>query len=254
MGADADLTRDAFLGGALHLWQPRRGYRAGIDPVLLAAAVPARAGDTVLDLGCGAGAASLCLLTRVPGVTATGLELQPAYAALARRNAGEAGLALEVMEGDVRAPPPALRALQFDHVIANPPYYRRGGAAAAPDAGRETALAGPVPLADWIDAGVRRLRPGGQLTIIQRADRVPDLLAVCGARLGRLRLLPVAPRAGRPAELAILHGRKGARTPFRLLAPLVLHAGAQHRRDGDDYLPEIAAILRRGAPLPVDWS
>ena len=81
--ADPELTHDGFLGGRLHLWQPRRGYRAGVDPVLLAASVPAQAGQSVLDLGCGAGAAMLCLGVRVPGLDLNGLEVQPDYAALA---------------------------------------------------------------------------------------------------------------------------------------------------------------------------
>ena len=84
---DGELSTDAFLGGRLSIMQPIRGYRAAADPVLLAAAVPARAGDAVLELGCGAGVASLCLGQRVPGLIQFGLELQPAYAALARRNA-----------------------------------------------------------------------------------------------------------------------------------------------------------------------
>ena len=70
---DDDLTHDAFLGGRLHLWQPRRGYRAGVDPVLLAASVPAKAGQSVLDLGCGAGAAALCLGAREPGLELLGM-------------------------------------------------------------------------------------------------------------------------------------------------------------------------------------
>ena len=96
---EADLTRYAFLGGQLQVWQPRQGYRAGVDPVLLAASVPARAGDTVLELGCGAGVASLCLGRRIDGLHLTGLELQPAYADLARRNAAENRIGLQVMPG-----------------------------------------------------------------------------------------------------------------------------------------------------------
>ena len=51
----------------------------------VAASVPARAGQSVLDLGCGVGAVALCLGARVPGLTLTGVERQPDYAALAQR-------------------------------------------------------------------------------------------------------------------------------------------------------------------------
>lgn len=245
-----EFTRDAFLGGRLFLWQPRRGYRAGVDPVLLAAAVPARSGQSVLELGCGAGAAVLCLGTRVPGLALTGVEVQPAYAALARRNADEAGLALDLAETDLRDLPPALRARGYDHVIANPPYFHADARQSAADAGREIALAGPTPLADWIDVAARRLAPRGHLHMIQRAERLPEMLAAASGRLGSLEVLPLAPRAGRPAKLAILRARKDGRAAFRLHAPLTLHAGAAHLSDAEDYLPEIAAVLRGGAALP----
>ena len=129
------LSRDAFLGGRLRLWQPLQGYRAAIDPVLLAAFVPARPGQRVLELGCGGGTAVLCLARRVPGLELHGVEIQPDYAELARRNAAENGLALRVHVGDVLDLPAGLR-LGFDQVLANPPFH----AAAAPparDAGRD---------------------------------------------------------------------------------------------------------------------
>ncbi|MFC2970044.1 tRNA1(Val) (adenine(37)-N6)-methyltransferase [Acidimangrovimonas pyrenivorans] len=244
------LSDDGFLGGRLRILQPRQGYRAATDPVLLAAACPARAGETALELGCGAGVASLCLGHRVPGLALTGLELQPAYAALARDNAGGNGQALEVIEGDVAAPPAALRHRSFDHVIANPPWYPAGGGTPASDAGRETGLREALPLAEWIDLAARRLKPGGYLTVIQLAERLPDLLAACDRRLGSLDLLPLAPRAGRPAKRVLLRARKGGRGAFRLLAPLVLHEGAVHDGDRDSHSAWAEAVLRDGAALP----
>ncbi len=251
---DAGLTCDGFLGGRLRIWQPAKGYRAGVDPVFLAAAAPVRAGETVLELGCGVGTAALCLLTRVPMAQVTGLEVQLDYAALARRNADENRTALAVVEGDLTQMPTELRAQSFYHVIANPPYFDRTKGTAATDGGRDTALAGDTPLAAWIDAAVRRLKPGGRLTVIQRAERLGDLLKACDGRLGHLRLLPIAAREGRAAERILLHGRKGGKGALRLLAPVVLHDGARHERDGDDYSETARAVLRDGSGLPVDWS
>lgn len=249
---DADLTRDAFLGGRVTAWQPRAGFRSGVDAVLLAASCDAAPGDRALDLGCGAGVAILCLAARVPGIAAAGLELQADYAALARRNAAEAGLALEMHQGSVADLPPGLRGTAFDHVLTNPPYFDRGAPRAA-DAGRGVARGETVALADWVRAGARRLAPGGWLTLIQRAERLPDVLAAMGAAgLGSLAARPVAPRQGRVARLVLVRGRKGGRTAFRLLAPLILHAGDHHPGDRDHYTPEATAILRDGAALP--WS
>ncbi|HSF65020.1 MAG TPA: methyltransferase [Paracoccaceae bacterium] len=241
-----DLTDDDFLCGRLHLWQPRAGYRAATDPVLLAAAVDAKPGQAVLDLGTGAGAAALCLAARVPGLALTGLELQPGYAALARANAARNGVVMDVVTGDVAAPPPDLRR-PFDHVMANPPYYAPGGSPAR-DGGRETALRGDGQLAPWIATARRRLHPGGWMTLILGADRLPEVLATFDG-FGSAALLPLQPRAGRAAGRVILRARKGGRGAFRLLAPFVIHAGATHAGDREDYTPEATAVLRQGADL-----
>ena len=171
-----DLTTDAFLGGRLQLSQPRRGYRAGVDPVLLAASIPAKAGQSVLELGCGAGAAILCLGTRIAGLKLTGLELQADYAALAAQNALDNGVTLEVVTGDLAQMPPALKERRFDHVIANPPYYDRAAGKSARDAGREAALGEVTQLEAWVDAAARRTLPGGHVHMIHRAERLPELL------------------------------------------------------------------------------
>lgn len=238
-----DVTRDAFLGGRLHLYQPRKGYRAGIDPVLLAAAVNARPGQSVLDLGCGVGAAALCLGARIPGLDLLGVERQPGYAALARRNG------LSVVEADLSDLPAGLKARSFDHVIANPPYFDRAASTPAENSEREGALGEVTPLGVWIDTAARRLRHKGYLHIIHRAERLPALLSLAQARFGSLELLPLMPRMGRVSELVILRARKGGRAAFRLHSPVLLHRGIRHAEDTEDYTSEIQKILRDAAPL-----
>jgi len=243
-----DLSRDAFLCGRLHLWQPVQGYRAATDAVLLAAACPAMAGQSVLDLGCGVGAASLCLATRVPGLHLAGLEVQPDYADLARRNAAENGIAMQVETGDLATMPRTLRR-SFDHVIANPPYYPKGGTP-SPIAGRATALqVGDAPLGAWVQAAARRLAPRGWLTLICGADGLPDVLAAMGDKLGSAAVLPLAPRMGKPALRIILRARKTGKGAFRLLAPFVIHAGDAHDGDRESYTPAANSVLRDGASL-----
>jgi len=246
--ADA-LTCDAFLGGRITLAQPARGYRAGIDPVLLAASVPARSGHSVLELGCGVGAAMLCLAARVPGLALTGIEMQPEYAALARRNAAENGIEAEVITGDLARMPAELRARRFDHVLANPPYFDRKTGVAAAQPGRETALGEATPLEAWVDAAAKRCAPKGHVSFIHRAERLPALLALIGARLGSVEVLPLIPRRGRAARLILIRARQGGRAAFRLLDGIVLHAGEDHLRDAENYSAPIASVLRDGAAL-----
>lgn len=252
VGFSADeVTEDRFLGGALTLVQPRAGYRAGVDPVFLAAAVPAHAGESVLDLGCGVGAAALCLGRRVAGLRLVGVERQAAYAALARRNAETNGIAMAVHTADLAELPPEVRAASFDHVIMNPPYYLRARSTTSADPGREAALFEQTPLATWVDVATRRLRPGGRLTMIQKAERLQEILSAMDSRLGSVLVKPLAPREGRAAALVLVQARKGGRGAFKLAAPLVLHDGNAHVDDRENYRPEVNAILRAGAALPL---
>ncbi|WP_417604348.1 tRNA1(Val) (adenine(37)-N6)-methyltransferase [Primorskyibacter flagellatus] len=245
----AELSRDAFLGGRVHLFQPIGGYRAGIDPVLLAASVAATSGDSVLELGCGAAPGLCCLGVRVPGLTLTGVEIQPFYANLARRNLAENGLTAEVVEADLSSLPASLLARQFDHVFANPPYFKSGKRSQAEDDGREIALAAKTPLSAWVNVAARRLAPRGQVTFIQRMERLPELLTAMQERLGSVQVLPLAPRVGRDPRLVLVRARKGGRADFRLHAPVILHEGHTHGQDGEDYAAPISDVLRRGAPL-----
>jgi tRNA1(Val) A37 N6-methylase TrmN6 len=244
---DADLTDDAFLGGRLQLFQPKNGYRAATDPVLMAACVAATAGQSVLDLGCGVGTAGLCLAMRVPGLMLTGLEVQADYADLARRNAARAGVGFDVVEASVLDLPPGLRGT-FDHVMANPPYYPSSGTPAR-DAGRDIAMRQDVPLADWLDAATRRLAPGGWLTLILRADRLDEGLRAMDRRLGSISVLPLTARTGAAAGRIVLRARKGGRGALRLLFPLILHEGAAHDGDRDSQSARANAVLRGGAGL-----
>ena len=236
------LTEHAFLGGLVHVWQPREGYRSGVDAVYLAASAPAVSGESVLDLGSGAGVASFCLGARVKQLSLHGLELHPAYASLAETNAARIGANLTVFRGDVAGPPADLRALSFDGVIANPPYFRAG--AGLISEAKEAAHHETVPLSVWVDCALRRLVPGGWLVMIQRAERLMELLGALDGRAGDIRVKPIAGRTGRPATRVVVKARKGARAPLTLCAPLIEHDGEAHVSDGDDYSAAAKAILR----------
>lgn len=246
---DGALTQDAFLGGLVQAYQPRIGYRAATDPVFLAASVPARAGQSVLELGCGVGVASLCLAARVAGVRFTGVEVQAPYAALARRNAASNGADLTIVQADLTDLPSDLRTQSFDHVIANPPYYPAAGPAAR-DQGRDRALREDTPLALWLDVALRRVRDGGYVTLIHLTDRLPDLLTGLTPRAS-INVLPLAARAQRPAKRVIVQARKGGKAPFVLLPPLVIHQGDTHPGDGEYFTDPVRAIMRGAGALDL---
>lgn len=246
-----DRTDDSLLGGRVALWQPRAGYRVSIDAVLLAAAVTPRAGERILDAGSGAGAVGLCLLARAGGTAfeIVGLEAQPDYARLARQNVERNGARgrYTIVEGDLARPPAALLDPPFDQVVSNPPHLDAGSGTPSPDdaadkANRESAL----DLEGWIARCLARLRSRGTITLVQRADRLPAILAALDGRAGEITVLPLWPAAGEPARRVIVRARKGVAGPAVLLPGLVLHGGGAGK-----YTAEAEAILRDAAPLAL---
>ena len=244
------VTRDAFLGGRITCLQPKPGFRAGSDTVLLASAVNASPGDAVLELGCGAGVGLCCLGARVADLALFGLELQRPYADLARQNLVENGLSGTIIEGDVSVPPRDLGIRAFDAVFFNPPYYLHADSSASTDRGRDRAQRGEDRLiAAFIDTALKRLKPKGHLAMIVPADQLGTVLAALSARAGRISVLPLAARPGREADRVIIRAVKGAKTPLRLLAPMYLHDAPAHESDGGAPGAVAQSILRDGMAL-----
>lgn len=243
------ITENEYLGGKVRIRQPVSGYRAGVDPVLLAASIPAKSGQSILELGTGVGTAALCLAARVPGLSLSGVEIQSDYAALARENAELNAAAFDVIDADLSNLPGDLKQQRFDHVIANPPYFDRSTGHSATDAGRERAMGEDTPLSVWLSVAAKRVAPKGYVTFIHRAERLADLLAWIPTSLGSIQVQPFIPRSGRDANLILVRARHSGRAPLRLHAPIQLHMGALHVKDAEDYTPEIKSVLRDGAAL-----
>lgn len=250
------LTDDAFLGGALHLLQPRKGARAGTDAVMLAASVAHEAGDParVLEAGCGVGAVALCLAWRLPRAQVTGVEIAPELCDLGRRNAERNRLAdrVEIIEGDVTGPFSALekqgvRREGYDHVLANPPYLPEGSARVPTSEDKRRAhVMSPGDLGDWIRFLATCAVPHGKLWMIHRADALPDLLGALQGRFGGVSLFPLFPNAGAAATRVLVTATKGSRGRLELLPGLVLHGP-----DGR-YTDTLEGVLRHGAALSLE--
>lgn len=236
------------MGGRVILRQPAEGYRVAIDPILLAAACPAQAGETIADLGCGIGTAALCVATRVPGVRCIGVDLQSSLIDFAQENARANGLQdrAQFLCGDILDPALSIYAAPVDQAIANPPYLPRGRATVSDNPVKALAnVEGDADLEAWVKAASRAVKPAGRVTFIHRADRLPELLAAFAARFGGILTLPLHPKEGAPAHRVIVSGRLGQRGPATLLPSLILH-----QADGA-FTAAVQRILRDGVPLPL---
>ena len=255
--ANADgLTEDRWLGGRLLLVQPKGGHRVGTDAALLVAAAGDGGQGRIVDVGAGVGAVGLALAQRDPLAYVDLVEIDPEAATLAERNAESNGLQ------------PRTRVLRLDAlnsserreagltewarcVVTNPPFFDANAVRASPNAGKARAhvMAGGQPgatLADWVQASLAMLAPGGRFVMIHRPDVLGSILTGIGGRLGALTLLPVHPTVEASAHRLLLSGVKGSKAPLRLAPALILHGP-------DGRLTAEADALHRGEQL-VDWG
>lgn len=244
-------TIDAFLGGKLSICQPEKGFRAGVDSVLLGASVPQTA-RSLLDLGAGSGVASLVAMAHNPNLEATLVEVEPEIAALAEHNVRENGfgargrvVSVDVTAGGAARKAAGIKPDGYDVVIANPPYFDNGTLASQADRARARHMQAEA-LELWVKAAVSSAGGKGEIIFIHTAQALPALLAAFGGRVGDIGILPISPRPGIAASRVIVGGRKGSRAPISLYPPLALHGETGH-----DFLPEAKAVFL-GETL-FDW-
>lgn len=249
------VTEDLFLGDALSVVQPRSGYRAGTDAVLLAATLEPNSahGGPVLDVGSGVGVVGLCVAARCPGTKVVLFEREPQLAELARLNVEKNGLAMRVsvVEGDLARASGALDLAgipseTFAHVLANPPYHEEGRSTAAGNQLRAAShQMAPDALDTWARFMNRMAAPGGRAAMIHKAEALPRILSAFATRFGAISVLPIHARSSEPAIRVIVSGIKGSRAPISIKPGIVLHGPDQAFR------PEIEAVFRHGAALPT---
>ncbi|MEO1304753.1 MAG: methyltransferase [Pseudomonadota bacterium] len=241
-------TRDAFYGGRLHVFQPSKGFRAGTDSLLLAAALPSEFKDEILELGCGAGGALLPAMHRVPHADFVGLERDPDMAALAQAglDASVFGARGQIEIGDAANLPPQWQN-RFGLVFSNPPFFE-AGSIQQPGTGKEAAYLESISLKDWINAMLFALRPKGTLIMVHRAADLARMLTVLERQTGEITVLPVHSYPGSDAKRVLVRARKGLRPgALRLLSAKNLY-----EQKGGERTEWAKAMQQDGAG--IDWN
>lgn len=249
-----DFTIDAFHRGRFFLVQPGgRGHRAGMDAMMLAAAVPSAFAGRLADFGAGAGAAGLAVAARCEGASVVLIERAPEMAAFARRglalpqNAGVAARA-SVLEADVGLTGKArvaagLGDASFDFVIMNPPF-NAGHDRATPDELKRQAHVMDVGLfATWIRSAAAVVRPRGGLALIARPSSLRTILDAMDGRFGGAEIVAIHPRAGETAIRVVVRAVRASRAALSICPPLILHDA------GDRFSAKADAINNGNASL-----
>jgi tRNA1(Val) A37 N6-methylase TrmN6 len=248
-----ELTEDLWLGGRLKLVQPKRGHRVGTDAALLVAAAGDAGQGRIVDVGAGVGAVGLALAQRSAHASVDLVEIDLELAQLAESNGARNGLQARtrVLRLDALNPKDRRAAGLADGsavcVVTNPPFLDAAAVRASPHEAKARAHVMPrAGLADWIEASLAMLAPGGRFVMIHRPDALAMILATIRTRLGAVALLPVHPAIGASAHRLLVSGVKGPKAPLRVAPGLVLHGA-------DGRLTAKADALHRGEAL-IDWG
>ncbi len=239
------ITIDEFLGGKVRLKQDKDGYRATSDSVLLASAVQAKEGESVLDVGTGNGVVLFCLNARMANLDMTGLDIQSDLVLLAEENNKLNACNATFILDDVAKNAMQLHGKQFHHVVTNPPFYKDGHVRLNEQ--QKIAFHEQIPLKKWIHFCVKHIRAGGIFTLIHQMEALPEILnALSETALGSIEVIPLVKNIKTPAKRIIVRGKMGSKKPFVLREPFVLHA-----ENGRDYTCEADSILRQGMALDM---
>ena len=247
-----NTSLDDFIGGKISLFQPLNGYRVNTDSILLAAAVDAKKGQRVLELGCGVGAVLFALMSRIDGLTVVGVEAQKQYARLAIRNAAHNRFKATILECDVSAVPNVYKNSHFDHVVLNPPFFKSASSMQLMRGDKNFAKRElDFSLDDWIDVAIRRCSLKGEVVMIHQAERLAQIMKCVEKRLGDIKILPISSFKEEQAKRILVKGKKGSLSPLKILAPLVMHENREPNHSGAKYTNKVEKILRMGKIL--DW-
>ena len=215
--------RERFPRG---LVQPAGGYRFSLDSLLLACFARPGRRHVGIDLGCGCGVVGLGLLLREPGVTLTGVEIDPAAEEAARANTKNLHFSrqFEVVQGDVLSWRPE-RVVDF--VVANPPYRRIGAGRVSRGEERATArFEQRAEFAHFARCAAVALKTRGKFCFVHLPERLAEIMAALHAnRLEPKRLRMVHARPGEEARMVLVEAVKSASPGLRAEPPLILHAG-----------------------------
>lgn len=232
-------SKNAFLGGQITILQPSKGYRAGLDAVMLSAAVSPKPGQSVVDIGCGVGTVMVCLAHRYPHAKYTGFELQSDLIKLAQETIilNKQKEICQVIQGDIQDQPSQLQSQSFDHVVTNPPYFSKSQSTPSPYETKALSHREQIPLSDWLAYCIKILKPRGTLTLIYPTEKLDQVLKGMDDSMGEIKIFPLWPKAGHPSKRVLIQARKQIQAGLQLLPGLILH------KDSGENTPVVKAIL-----------
>jgi len=244
------FSKDAFLGGRIQVLQPKVGFRSSMEAVFLAASVPAMKNQAILELGCGAGVVLMCLNYRIPNLTLYGVEIQKKYADLARINLDQ-NSNIRTYHCDIQNLPLEIKNKNFDHVITNPPFYKKDAGTRSTILDKDLSLREQLNLNEWVKIAAKRLKPRGMFTIIVGTERLPDIINEATNYFGNIRVKPISSRINENSNRVIIQMTKGVNGVFSLQPPLIVHQGKGIQKNSKCFTNDARNILENSSALRI---
>lgn len=222
-----DYTQDFLLNKKVKILQPNDGYRASIDAVVLASMVKnIKQNQKILDVGSGTGAVSLCLAKRLEkyNLEIHGLEIQEKLCDLSNQSALVNGFEnLKYHNVNIKDKIKVIEPNSFDHVVSNPPYAANDFASPNPSKARAHNES-ELDLHGWIKFCLKMLKQKGMFYMINRVERLDDIIKACYGKVGAIEIVPIFSKSDDiEAKRVIVIAQKDIKTPLKINKGFYMH-------------------------------
>lgn len=228
----------------LKIIQNTEGFCFGVDAVLLANFADVKKNARVIDLGTGTGIIPVLIAGKTGAASVIGLEIQEPIAEMANRTVLLNNLQdrVTIVQGDIKESVELFGASHFDIVVSNPPYMNNGGGLVNPAdmkaISRHELL---CTLEDVIRAASKLLKPGGQLAMVHRPDRLADIIWLMRSyKIEPKYIRFIHPSPYKKANLLLIKGTRGGNPQLKMMDPLYVYD------EKGNFSKEIDEIYARG--------
>jgi FkbM family methyltransferase len=215
-----ELTEDSILNGKIKLFQPQNGYRAALDPIILASFIRLTPSQRVLDVGCGVGTISMILKRNENTAEITALDMDKEMCQICEQNASTNGLAVEVLNTGIENYALSKEGA-FDHVVTNPPFFEEKSSRISDS--KKLANFETISLVEWISLCLNNLKNKGIFSIIHRVSRLEEILSTLKGRAGAVKITPIFPKSDREANRIVVQAKKSSKSETTILPGIIVH-------------------------------
>ena len=178
------------------------------------------------------------------------MEIQKKYADLAQINLDQ-NSNVRTYHSDIQDLPLEIKNKNFDHIITNPPFYKKNAGTRSAILDKDLSLREQLNLNEWVKISAKRLRPGGMFTIIVGTERLPDIINEATNYFGNIRVKPISSRINENSNRVIIQMTKGTNGVFSLQPPLIVHQDKAIQKNSKCFTDDVRDILENSFALKI---